>query len=459
MKTIIELTNNDIESLILNRMYKYPEYINVLNEFLTKDMFENEFLKYNCMSILTYYNKYEKIPSIAMMKKILVNLAETKKLSTRDLILTFKNAIKQDFEYDEIFIKSQIIKFLKNNVVHDAIMSELQNIQDNEDVSGCIERMEVINKITFDDDIGTDFFKKIDDIFETLCLPDNRLLTGWSELDEITNGGFPADGRCLILWAGRANIGKSLFLSNLSVNLLQQGKDVVVISCEMSEQLYATRFAAHISEIDINKLTDNVEHSKNKIKSFATKYGGNLYIKEYPPSTINTNTIKNYLEKLKLAGQNFDAIVVDYVTLLNTNNLVDNSSANSYQRVGTVCKELRALSYFMLKPVFSVCQTNRQNINDVEPDQSSIGESDQISQHSDAIFSIFQKDEDQTKGIIRTKTIKTRYGLCNTTIDFNIDYQTLRIVDATEDIFESNAEVKKTSTADELLAELDINTL
>lgn len=458
METVVELTNNDIETLILNRMYKSPQYINVLNEFLTKDMFENQYLKYISMSILTYYNKYEKIPSIDIMKKILVNLGETKDLSVKDLVLTFKNSIKHDFEYDETFIKAQIIKFLKNNVVHDAIMSELQNIQDNEDVSGCIERMEVINKITFDDDMGTEYFKNIDEHFDELCKPDNRLSTGWQELDDITNGGFPADGRCLILWAGRANIGKSLFLSNLTVNLLKQSKDVVVISCEMSEQLYATRFSAHISEIDINKLTENVENAKNKIKTFSTKYGGKLHIKEYPPSTINTNTIKNYLEKLKLAGNNFDAIVVDYVTLLNTNNLADNSSANSYQRVGTVCKELRALSYFMLSPIFSVVQQNRSAIDVEEPDQGSIGESDQISQHSDAIFAIYQKDEDQTKGIIRTKTIKTRYGLCNSHIDFNIDYQTLRITDAVEDIFDVG-ETKKATTAEEMLAELDINDL
>ena len=56
-----------------------------------------------------------------------------------------------------------------------------------------------------------------------------------------------------------------MFLSNLAVNFLKQNLSVVVISLEMSENVYASRFDAHISNSDINKLKDNEETALTRI--------------------------------------------------------------------------------------------------------------------------------------------------------------------------------------------------
>lgn len=452
--TVVELTNVDIEKIILNRLFKNPEYIPLFEEHLTEDMFENDLVKYNCMALLTYYKKYDKIPSIEMVKKILINLAEEKNLSVKDVILTFKNSMKTNFEVDESFVQSQILEYIKAAVVRNAIMSELQNIQDTGDVSGCIERMEQINKVTFDNDLGFEYFKSLDMHFDWLANPTARLSTGWKDMDEITNGGFPEDGRCLILFAGRANMGKSLFLSNYTVNLLKQGKNVVVISAEMSEMVYGQRFTAHISDIDINNIVNHLDKAKDKIRGFEKKTGSKLFIKEYPPSSINMNTVKNYIEKILLTGVEIDAIVIDYLALLNP---CHGMNRPTHERLGDVCKEARALSYYFNRPVVSATQLNRSGTDSQDPTQSDISASDELNFHSDAIFSLYQKDEDMEKGIIRAKLTKNRFGLVGTHIDFNIDYQTLRITDFTEDIFAD--EPTKKSISQQLLDDLDINEL
>lgn len=86
--------------------------------------------------------------------------------------------------------------------------------------------------------------------------PKAKIPTGWTTLDQYTNGGFLKDGKMLAIFMGQAGLGKSVFLSNIAVNFLKQNLSVVVISLEMSQDVYATRFDAHISKKNINKLDE-----------------------------------------------------------------------------------------------------------------------------------------------------------------------------------------------------------
>jgi replicative DNA helicase len=61
----------------------------------------------------------------------------------------------------------------------------------------------------------------------------------------------------IALIMAQAGLGKSVFLSNLAVSFLKQNLSVVVISLEMSQDVYAQRFDAHISSKNINRLAEN----------------------------------------------------------------------------------------------------------------------------------------------------------------------------------------------------------
>ena len=108
-----------------------------------------------------------------------------------------------------------------------------------------------------------------------------------------------------------------MFLSNLAVNFLKQNLSVVVISLEMSEDVYAVRFDSHISKKNINRLKENEESAISRIKEFYKQYPqSNLFIKEYPPKSVTCNDIQIYLENLKNSGHNFDVLIVDYLNLV-----------------------------------------------------------------------------------------------------------------------------------------------
>ena len=160
----------------------------------------------------------------------------------------------------------------------------------------------------------TTFIKKmLDEVFigEKIVLIEN-------EFGEVgIDGGFLKDGRSLYLIMAQAGLGKSVFLSNMAVNFLKQNLKVVVISLEMSEDVYACRFDAHISKKNINRLKENESEAVERIKEFYKKYpGANLIIKEYPPKSVTCNDIQAYLENLRNAGQQFDVVIVDYLNLV-----------------------------------------------------------------------------------------------------------------------------------------------
>jgi len=184
-----------------------------------------------------------------------------------------------------------------------------------------------VSRITFNDtDLGMNYFSEaaMKEHWDFLKNPEAKIKTGWNALDVYTNGGFLKDGRMLALIMAQAGLGKSVFLSNLAVNFMKQNLSVVVISLEMSENVYAQRFDAHISKKNINKLAEHEETAVQRIREFYKQYPqSNLFIKEYPPRTVHSRDIQAYLENLKNAGHNFDVIIIDYLNLVLPNRSSD----------------------------------------------------------------------------------------------------------------------------------------
>jgi KaiC/GvpD/RAD55 family RecA-like ATPase len=423
------LPEDTVELYILNRLYTAGEFYNVIANNYKKEYFENKNVSVLLGVLINFYKKYNNMPTPDILQNIITHIAtEHNTFNETEISLTLKNSLKLDVGNDE-FIKDQILRYLKSRAIYTVIMSELEYIEETRSVDNCIERFSEITKIGFDDDIGMDYFEDINKHLDYLKNPEAKIKLGYKELDRAFNGGIPAEGRALIVWAGRANIGKSLFLSNTAVNLIEQGLNVVVISLEMSEDMYATRFDAHISDININELSHHTDDVSDRVTQFGHKSGGKLWIKEYPPNTISANTVKNYIEKLQINGNEIDIIIVDYINLLQPNSKKDAVASNSYHRVGTICKELRALSYYFNSTVLSVTQFNRQAVGLTQLDQSMISESDQLNATVDALIGIYQEEGDMEKGIIRNTIMKSRFGMIGNSINYNIDYSTLRITD------------------------------
>lgn len=170
--------------------------------------------------------------------------------------------------------------------------------------------------------------------------------------------GIPDHQGCLFVIMAQPGLGKSQMMMNIGYQWLQQSKNVLMISLEMSQKMYSSRMSALFSDICVNELKDHTEILKKKIDTFKAFHTGKLYIKQFSPNEFNSNKLKNLLDKLK-KNKNYipDLIIVDYINIMTTNG--PSYGMKSYQRVGYITKELRALSIEQKIPVISATQINR----------------------------------------------------------------------------------------------------
>ena len=112
---------------------------------------------------------------------------------------------------------------------------------------------------------------------------------------------------------------------------------------------------------------------------------------------------------------------------------------NSYERVKIATEQVRALSYQFNCPVLTATQLNRQGYDTADPSLDTIGESIGLAMGADAIFSVFQNENDRDLDIIRMGVMKNRFGPNHGTSEFSIHYPTLTISDGEIDNIEDTA--------------------
>lgn len=239
----------------------------------------------------------------------------------------------------------------------------------------------------------------------------------------------------------------SAFLANMSARQVLMGKNVVLVSLEMSEDAFAQRFDAIFSLLDINKMYREKPLKKRLIKTLGelkkTEGLGRLFIKQYPTGKATIEDYRKYLRELKIRGINPDIFVCDYLNLMKSSY---KSKGDMYTDVKSISEELRALSYEFVIPVVSVSQLNREGmrISFDEIDFTYISESVGVMATSD-LSVIFGGDEDKAvyECEIFYKIVKNRLGGMVGVIDkLYLDQRNLKMYDVSEqDVWMDDAKI------------------
>lgn len=445
----IDFSNDVLEKLLLKKALVDKHWLNILTKVYDKRWFNVPHLASVLKIVINYYNKHSEIPNLKVVKLLVKKYSELHPESALSLVEVnelLTDISNFDPNINEDVLNANLKEFIRRNAFYNSLFDNASLLDNNPDnyakvVDKCLENFDKVQKITFNDtDLGLDYFDEqgIKDHWEYIHNPDAKISTGWQALDEYTNGGFLKDGKMLGLFMAQAGLGKSVFLSNLAVNFLKQNLSVVVISLEMSSNVYATRFDAHISNTDINHLRENEDSALQRIKAFYEKYpSANLLIKEYPPRSICARDIEMYLENIKNVGKHVDVIIIDYLNLVVPNHRTDSMFKDGL----AVSEELRAISYKFKAPVISAVQCNTEGMASADIDMQNVSESRGIVHTTDALFALYQLDEDRDRGIINLKVVKNRLGgRVGKHAMFKLDPTTLTLADVT---FDTNFDISE----------------
>lgn len=409
------------ENVVIYKSLTDSTYLASIVDFVKPEYFKTKNIASVFTIITDFYNKRQKLPTVTEIKSYLVT--DELRNSFKILVQAFSD-IDKNIDKDELYENTE--RFLKEKAVYHTMLSIAEDVaKGSVDTSVALDKFEKSCNISLVTDFGLDLYGNIDAVIEDLTNVNKTIPSTWEWLDDALNGGFLENGRSLYVFAGETNIGKSIFLGNIATNISAQGKNVLLISLEMSELLYAKRLCTNVSKIPLKDLANNPHALRQAVAEQKQAGVGSIFIKEFPPATITPNQLKAFVKKITDSGVKIDAIILDYLNLLHST-----IGSNSYERVKNVTEQMRAMSYIFNCPVISATQLNRSGFDQENPDLNTISESIGLAATADVIVSIYQNEEDRELGIIRLGMMKNRYGPRGHTQPMRIDYSTLTITQA-----------------------------
>lgn len=423
-----EINEDFLEKIIFKGFTTDKQFLVQISNAFIPEYFQNHTIGAVFDFCKTHFDEFRRIPT----KEIIQNSIQDADLeSLYSEIDTIDFNIEQ--EYDYLITSSD--KYLRDQAIKKAMVDSLRIINNGEDVQAVRSNIEDALCKSLNVDLGLDYFsdlaRRLRRIFNTT---DIKVPSYFPALDELLNGGFPPF--TLSVFCARIHGFKSNTMANLAARQVLHGHNVVLLTLEMSEDMFASRFDSIYSLLDINRmylrsnqrtLTERLVATKN------TTGRGALHIKQFPTGAATVRDFRVYLRELVLRGIDPSIIYVDYINLMKSEMM--KSKDNLYTSVKAVAEELRALSFEFSAPVVSVSQLNREGsfVGYEEIDWNYISESLGVPATADFMAIIAQNTDDLVyESELHNKIVKNRFGRVGVPWKAYYDSRTLKMYDETE---------------------------
>lgn len=214
------------------------------------------------------------------------------------------------------------------------------------------------------------------------------LATGIKSLDDLLMG---LKAEQLIVIAGRPKMGKTTLVMNIADNVaIFQSKQVLVFSLEMSHRQLMDKTLASVGGIPLDSLKNGTAlqtHSSEILATTNKIKNSGLALYDRKGATINR--IRSVARRHKLR-YGLDMIVVDHIGLVD----VEDSRANSVQRVSEVTRQLKLLAKELDVPIIALSQLNRglEQRPDKRPIPSDLRDSGSIEQDADMVIFVYRDE-------------------------------------------------------------------
>ena len=212
--------------------------------------------------------------------------------------------------------------------------------------------------------------------------------TGFSELDQITNGLHPGQ---MITIAGRPGAGKSTLGMDIARSAaVKHGKPAVFFSLEMSRLEIMMRLFSAEARIPLRNMRSG--HMSDEDWTRMARRSGELaeaplFIDDSPNLTMME--IRAKARRLK-QRHDLQLVVIDYLQLMTSGKRVESRQ----QEVSEFSRAIKLLAKELEVPVIALSQLNRgpEQRTDKKPMLSDLRESGSIEQDSDVVLLVHRED-------------------------------------------------------------------
>ena len=436
-----------VEILVLRNLLFNEEYLRKVIPFIKADYFEDPHQKVVFEEILNFVNEYNKVTTKEVLYIEVEKRQDINDTSFQEItkLISYLEDVPTDYEW----LLSTTENWCKDRAIYLALIESIA-LADGKDESkdrGAIPSiLSDALAVSFDTHIGHDYLQDYEERYESYHRKEDTIPFDLEFFDKITKGGLP--NKTLNIALAGTGVGKSLFMCHFASAVLLQGKNVLYITCEMSEEKIAERIDANLLNVNIQEITDLPKVMfENKVTNLAQKTQGTLIIKEYPTASAHSGHFKSLLNELALK-KSFrpDIIFIDYLNICASSRYKSGVSVNSYSYIKAIAEELRGLAVEANVPIVSATQTTRSGYGSSDVELTDTSESFGLPATADLMFALISTDELEELGQIMVKQLKNRYNDNNTNKRFviGIDRAKMRLYDceqtAQDNILDSGRE-------------------
>lgn len=426
------MINDRVEILILKSLISNEEYTRKVIPFLREEYFTDESEKVVFKKINDFVTQFNSLPSVEALS---IEVSKDPKIPNGlegNIIEVLSKIGDKPKNVDDKWLIQETEKFCQDKAIYNAVLASVDILNDKtgKKSRGVLPQLlQEALAITFDPHIGHTYIEDADKQYEFYHRVEEKIPFDLKYFNKITSGGVTRKTLNVIM-AG-TGVGKSLTLCHLASAAFLQGKNVLYITLEMSEERITERIDANILNIDLDNLQRIPRETYDKkIAEVKKKTIGRLVVKEYPTATANCNHFRALLQELNLK-KNFipDIIFVDYLNIAASTRI--NQQNGTYAYVKAIAEELRGLGQEKNVPIWTATQTNRDGYNNSDVGLENVSESFGLPQTADLILAMISTPELEQMRQVLFKQLKNRYNDVNSSRCFivGIDRPKMRLFD------------------------------
>ena len=397
------------ESLIIKGLVWDNEYFLKCMPRISENLFQEIPTKSLFKCIQAYYEKYNKQPTtsvIDLFAERIKNMAEDQYKQLVEIC----DYIRKQEELNIEWMSDATIQWIRERTYYEALIQGAEKLEKGELDTTLSEKLDAALGITFDNTIGMEL-SDTESRWEAYISEEEHIPFDLEIFNKITNGGVCRKTLTVFMSSDSGGF-KSGTMCHIASGMIREGKNVLYVSLEMSEESVLERIDANLLDTPIDDLKKlGKEAFTNKIGDIIAKSHGRMIVKQFPTSSCHVGHIRYLLKELKLKKQFVpDIMFLDYLNIMASSRLKSSEAGSSYSYVKAISEEVRGLAIEFDVPIISATQSNRNGIGNEDLSTSDISESIGLVFSLDVLIGVITTPELASQNKILYKQLKNRYS-------------------------------------------------
>ena len=399
-----------IELSILRNLLFNEAYYRKVVPFVKPEYFEDHHERIIYEEVWNFASSYDTVPTSEVL---IINLQDRKDITEEAYNLAVQTLkTLEDTPVEHQWLLDTTEKWCKDRAIYLALLESIK-IADGGDSKVSKDAIPSILQealaVSFDEHVGHDYVENVQERYDYYHMEEHKTPFDIDKFNLVTKGGL--SNKTLNVALAGTGVGKSLFMCHMAAACLSQGKNVLYITMEMSEEKIAERIDSNLLNVNIKDISTIPEQIfTSRVAEIGRKTQGRLIIKEYPTASAHAGHFKGLLNELSLKKYfKPDIVFVDYLNIC-ASSRYKGHIVNSYTYVKAIAEELRGLAVENDVPVVSATQTTRSGFGNSDVDLTDTSESFGLPATADFMFALISTEEAEQSGRIMVKQLKNRYN-------------------------------------------------